>query len=160
MRCPTLIQHPPHIILSTLSALLSPSHSGHTYTDRVGLARTHPVRHYYQGERRQCSYRHRTRAFYYVFVRMGKLNRAGWRNCAIGVVEASRAYFFLCFFYYLGSSDWSSTVSGMACPAFGVLYARSAGSLILILTSATTTVIGMCPTYRLYIAPYLCLCCV
>ena len=124
MRCPTLIQHPPHIILSTLSALLSPSHSGHTYPDRVGLARTHPVRHYYQGERRPWSYRRRTRACYYVFVRMSKLKRAGWRNCVIGVVAASRAYFFLCFFYYLESSDWSSTVSGMACPAFGVLYAR------------------------------------
>ena len=157
MRCPTLIQHPPHIILSTLSSLLSPSHSGHTYPDRVGLARTHPVRHHYQGERRPWSYRRRTRACYYVFVRMSKLKRAGWRNCVIGVVAASRANFFLWFLYYLWSSDWSSTVAWLAPLLVFFTPETSAGSLILILTSATTTVI---PTYRLCIAHYLCLCCV
>jgi ATP-binding cassette, subfamily B (MDR/TAP), member 1 len=58
----------------------------------------------------------------YLFMRMGKLNQASWRNYGLGVVAASCIYPFVCSF--LVSSNWLRTVSGMVHPAMGILYAR------------------------------------
>ena len=57
----------------------------------------------------------------YLFMRMGKLNQASWRNYGLGVVAASCIYPFVC--CLLICSNWLRTVSGMVHPAMGILYA-------------------------------------
>jgi ATP-binding cassette, subfamily B (MDR/TAP), member 1 len=58
----------------------------------------------------------------YLFMRMGKLNQASWRNYGLGVVAASCIYPSVC--SLLVFSNWLRTVSGMVHPAMGILYAR------------------------------------
>jgi len=75
-------------------------------------------------QKRQLSEAHRDNySLTYLFIRMGKINSAAWKNYVIGFITACSTYF-LCTWFDMIIYLTGHVVSGMVFPAYGVVFAK------------------------------------